>query len=173
MSIQMAPNQIQKESIQKEELKQSGLKEESERNSKAINLSNTAEIICSNPVSRSSNIKNTIQPNKIDTRPVFDQYIPEKSDEQKSYGHYKLVSDEQGNQKILFSKPAKNSDESSKGIPATEAPDIENADSISKDSSKIQKLKKKRQQLKQQILSETDPGKTEQLKKKLAQIELQ
>ena len=41
----------------------------------------------------------------------------------------------------------------------------------SEGSQKLQKLKKKRQELKQQILSEADPKKAEQLKKKLALIE--
>ena len=66
----------------------------------------------------SSDTSKAAQPNRIDTRPAFDRYIPEKSVEQKSYGHYKLVSDERGNQKIQFSEPAENPTGNSEGISA-------------------------------------------------------
>lgn len=171
MSILMMPNNMQKERMRKEDIKQTDIKEDSRTISDSANPDSTSKIIRFHPVDSSSDTSKAAQPNRIDTRPAFDRYIPEKSVEQKSYGHYKLVSDERGNQKIQFSEPAENPTGNSEGIPTAEASGRENADSISKDGLKIQKLKKKRLELKQQILSESDPQKAEQLKNKLALIE--
>ncbi len=108
MSILMMPNNMQKEKMRKDDIKQTDIKEDSVKTSNSANPDSTSKIIRFNPADSSSDTSKAARLNRIDTRPAFDQYIPEKSDEQKSYGHYKLVSDEYGNQKIQFSEPAKN-----------------------------------------------------------------
>lgn len=93
----------------------------------------------------------------------FDQYMPEKAGEEKSYGHYKVVSDEEGCSKVQFDNPEKSVKEKI------------SADQVKTDGldqgQKIQKLKEKQKQLKQKIRAETNPEKSKELKKKLAQIE--
>lgn len=171
MSILMTPNNMQKEIMRKEDLKQTDIKEDAVKISNSVNPDSAAKIISSNPVGSSSDSRKATQPDRTDTRPTFDQYIPEKSDERKSYGHYKMVADENGNPKIQFFEPSKNLEEKEDGTSRTEVSGKSNTENSSEGSQKIQKLKKKRQELKQQILSEADPKKAEQLKKKLALIE--
>lgn len=171
MSIQMAPNNMQDEIIRKGDQKPTDIKEDSVKTSNSANPDNTAKIIRFNPAGNSSDTKKAAQPNRIDTRPTFDQYIPEKSGGQKSYGHYKMVADENGNPKVQFFEPSKNLEEKENGTSKADVSGKSNAEKSSDGDQKLQKLKKKRQELKQQILSEADPKKAEQLKKKLALIE--
>lgn len=97
--------------------------------------------------------------------PEFDRYVPEDKEE-KSYGHYEVVSDETGNSTVRFDDPDKNPKEK-KSVDQMKEKDSDGPGQ----EQKLQKLKKKRQQLKQKIKSETDPGKSEELKRKLADIE--
>ncbi len=96
----------------------------------------------------------------------FDQYIPKKAEEEKSYGHYEVVPDGEGHSKVRFDNPQKDLEEK------ISADQVKTEDSSSLGQGpKLQKLKKKQQQLKQKLRSETDAGKTEELKRKLVQIE--
>lgn len=96
----------------------------------------------------------------------FDQYIPKKAEEEKSYGHYEVVPDGEGHSKVRFDNPQKDLEEK------ISADQVKAEDSSSLGQGpKLQKLKKKQQQLKQKLRSETDAGKTEELKRKLVQIE--
>lgn len=96
----------------------------------------------------------------------FDRYVSEKGGEEKSYGHYEVVPDGQGNPKVRFDDPDKSPKEK-----ASIDQGKGKSSGISDQGKKLQKLKRKQQQLKQQIKSETDPQKSKELKKKLAQIE--
>lgn len=98
-------------------------------------------------------------------QPEFDRYVPEDKAE-KSYGHYEVVSDGEGNAEVKFDDPGKNLKEKA-SVDQTK----ENDGGISRQGQKLQKLKKEQRQLKQKIKSETDPGKSEELKRKLANIE--
>ena len=117
-----------------------------------------------------SNIEKSGETQKAESMPVrrtaFDQYMPEKEGEEKSYGHYEVVPDGEGHSKVQFDDPDKSL---KKKAPVDQA--NEKNDSILHQGQKLQQLKKKKQQLKQKIKSETDPGKSEELKRKLAQIE--
>ncbi|EOS40228.1 hypothetical protein EBB54_12560 [Schaedlerella arabinosiphila] len=171
MSILMTPNNMQDEIMRRGDLKQTDIKEDSVKISNSANPDSAAKISRFNPVGNSSDTKKATQPNRIDTRPAFDQYTPEKPDGQKSYGHYKMVADEYGNPKAQFFEPSKNLEEKENDTSMTDVSGKSDTEKSSEGSQKLQKLKKKRQELKQQILSEADPKKAEQLKKKLALIE--
>ena len=95
----------------------------------------------------------------------FDQYVPEEAGEEKFYGHYEVVSNGDGNSKVRFDDPGRNLKEKASIDPTKE----KNGDNFGQE--KMQKLKRKQQQLKQQIKSETDPEKAKELKRKLAQTE--
>lgn len=98
----------------------------------------------------------------------FDQYVPEEAGEEKSYGHYEVVSDGDGNSKVRFDDPDRNPKEKASIDPTKE----KNGDNYDQEK-KLQKLKKKQKQLKQQIKSEINPEKAKELKRKLAQTEQQ
>lgn len=110
-------------------------------------------------------------------RRTLDQYIPEEKAE--SFGHYQAVPDENGNAKIQFDRPSQPSEENGKGEQAKDSPAEESAvkkagnqaEGASGQSQKIQKLKLKKKQLKEQIEAETDPKKAGELKRKLAKVE--
>lgn len=110
-------------------------------------------------------------------RRTLDQYIPEEKAE--AFGHYEVVPDEHGNSKIQFDRPDASSGEKAKGEQTKDSPDGEEAvkkagnqaESAGGQSQKIQKLKLKRKQLKEQIQAETDPKKAGELKRKLAKVE--
>lgn len=99
-------------------------------------------------------------------RRAFDQYVSEKDGEEKSYGHYQVVSDGGGNSKVRFDDPGRNLKEKAYLDPAEQ----KNSDNFDQ-GKKLQKLKRKQQQLKQKIKSETDPEKAKELKRKLTQTE--
>lgn len=110
-------------------------------------------------------------------RRTLDQYIPEEKAE--SFGHYEVVPDENGNSKIQFDRPDSSSGEKAKGEQTKDSQDgegvVKKAGNQTKgadgQSQKIQKLKLKRKQLKEQIKTETDPKKAGELKRKLAKVE--
>lgn len=110
-------------------------------------------------------------------RRTLDQYIPEEKAE--SFGHYGVVPDENGNSKIQFDRPDASSGEKTEGDQTKDSPDGEGAvkkagnqaEGADGQSQKIQKLKLKRKQLKEQIQAETDPRKAGELKRKLAKVE--
>lgn len=96
----------------------------------------------------------------------FDQYVPKEAEGEKSYGHYQVVPDGEGHPKVQFDNPEKDLPEK------ISADQIKTEDGSPFDQGqKLQKLKKKQQQLKQRIKSETNPEKLEELKRKLVQTE--
>lgn len=99
-------------------------------------------------------------------RREFDQYLPEETKGENSYGHYEMVPDGEGHSKVQFDNPEK-------GLKEKMAADQVKAEDGSPfdQGQKLHKLKKKQQQLKQKIRSETNPEKSEELKRKLIQIE--
>lgn len=98
----------------------------------------------------------------------FDQYVPEEDGGEKSYGHYEVVPDGEGHSKVRFDNPEKGLKEK------ISADQVKTEDGSPFDQErKLQKLKKKQQQLKQKIKSEADPEKVKELKKKLVQAEQQ
>ena len=93
-------------------------------------------------------------------KPVMDEYVPEEKPEPS--GRYRLGKDEDGKPKIDFDGPEKSgSDKDGQSCTC-------NTDKVDRE---IEKLKKQKQELEQQINRETDESKTEDLKAKLAQIE--
>ena len=115
-------------------------------------------------------------------KPVMDEYVPEEKPEPS--GRYWLGKDEDGKPKIYFDDPERAED-------APDAPDASDLDkgaegpekggsdkdgqsctcNTDKVDREIEKLKKQKQELEQQINRETDKSKIEDLKAKLAQIE--
>lgn len=110
-------------------------------------------------------------------RKALDQYIPEEKAE--SFGHYEVVEDENGNSKIRFDRPAQPSGEKGEGEQTKDSPAEEGTvkkagsrtEGAGSQSQKIQKLKLKKKQLKEQIKAETDPKKVGELKRKLSKVE--
>ena len=93
-------------------------------------------------------------------KPVMDEYVPEEKPE--PTGRYRLGKDEDGKPKIDFDGPEKSgSDKDGQSCTC-------NTDKVDRE---IEKLKKQKQELEQQINRETDESKIEDLKAKLAQIE--
>ena len=93
-------------------------------------------------------------------KPVMDEYVPEEKPEPS--GRYRLGKDEDGKPKIDFDGPEKSgSDKDGQSCTC-------NTDKVDRE---IEKLKKQKQELEQQINRETDESKMEDLKAKLAQIE--
>ncbi len=93
-------------------------------------------------------------------KPVMDEYVPEEKPEPS--GRYRLGKDEDGKPKIDFDGPEKSgSDKDGQSCTC-------NTDKVDRE---IEKLKKQKQELEQQINRETDESKMEDLKARLAQIE--
>ena len=111
-------------------------------------------------------------------KPVMDEYVPEEKPEPS--GRYWLRKDEGGKPKIYFDDPElaedalDASDRDKKEGPEKSGSDKNgqsctcNTDKVDRE---IEKLKKQKQELEQQINRETDESKTEDLKAKLVQIE--
>ncbi len=118
--------------------------------------------------------------------PARDEYIPEEKRE--ASGLYWLGKDEDGKPRAYFDGPewAAGTPEKQDELPAADGPDQDkgapekkasgdkaessacNTDKVDRE---IEKLKKKQEELKRQINSETDDTKIEELEKKLAQVE--
>ncbi|NBI71977.1 hypothetical protein D3Z50_13070 [Clostridiaceae bacterium] len=93
-------------------------------------------------------------------RRTLDQYIPEEKAE--SFGHYQAAPDENGK-----GKQAKDSSAEERAVKKAG----NQAEGAGGQSRKLQKLKLKKKQLKEQIKAETDPRKAGELKRKLAEVE--
>ena len=108
-------------------------------------------------------------------KPVMDEYVPEEKPEPS--GRYWLGKDEDGKPKIYFDAP--DASDASDGDKGAEGPEKSGSDkdgqsctcNTDKVDREIEKLKKQKQELEQQINRETDESKIEDLKAKLAQIE--
>ena len=88
--------------------------------------------------------------------PLYDTYISEDKSVQRSAGIYRLSHNEDGAPKIEFDRP----EEAEETTTNTDAVDQE-----------IQALKKKREQLEQQLSAAADPAEAERLEQQLAQTE--
>ena len=112
-------------------------------------------------------------------KPVMDEYVPEEKPEPS--GRYWLGKDEDSKPKIYFDDPerAEDAPDASDRDKSAEGPEKSGSDkngqsctcNTDKVDREIEKLKKQKQELEQQINRETDESKTEDLKAKLAQIE--
>ena len=132
-------------------------------------------------------------------RPSYDKFVPEKSGEPKSYGHYQPVSDGKGGIQIQFDAPEEAAAQSEQrgGPGAEQAVSAEEgeqfgqtarngnslkdtseakkteqsgSDSLPEEKLKLQKLKNKKKQLEQKIKNAADSGEAEKLRRKLAQV---
>lgn len=115
-------------------------------------------------------------------KPVMDEYVPEEKPEPS--GRYWLGKDEDGKPKIYFNDPERTEDASdapdaSERNKGAEGPEKSGSDKKAKSCTcntdkvdrEIEKLKKQKRELEQQINRETDETKAENLKAKLAQVE--
>ena len=112
-------------------------------------------------------------------KPVMDEYVPEEKPEPS--GRYWLGKDEDGKPKFYFDDPerAEDAPDASDRDKSAEGPEKSGSDkdgqsctcNTDKVDREIEKLKKQKQELEQQINRETDESKIEDLKAKLAQIE--
>ena len=111
---------------------------------------------------------------KDPSKPVVDEYTPEKKPE--SAGQYWMGRDKDGSPKIYFDDPKKSSgpdkDSGAEGPQRSggRKPEtcVGNTDDVDRE---IRQLKKKQEELKQQLNFEQDPAKAEALKKQLSQVE--
>lgn len=119
-------------------------------------------------------------------KPVTDEYVPEAK--QEPSGRYWLGKDEDGQPKIYFDAPERAADAPQKQGGLPDAPDADkdvdgpdkkasddraesctcNTDKVDRE---IEELKKRQEELKRQIDSETDGTKIRELEKQLARIE--
>lgn len=132
------------------------------------------------PVAAPISTNDTDKLSKQSGVPEYDEYIP--GEKRKPIGLYKLSHDDKGNPLIEFDNPMKaddilpqNVEEPSKeAVPAKEEPG-QKAESCTTNTDKvdreIEKLKEKRDQLKQQIRTTKDPDRVEDLERQLAQLE--
>ena len=118
-------------------------------------------------------------------KPVMDEYVPEEPREPS--GRYWMGRDEDGQPKIYFDDPERAADapkqpeappdapeepEENKGAKGPEGKKDEvwegNSDKVDRE---IEKLKKKQQELEQQLNTETDEAKIKELERQLSQVE--
>lgn len=101
-------------------------------------------------------------------RPVMDEYVPEEAREPS--GRYWVDRDEDGQPRIRFDHPG--AEESDAKAPEQkdggEERCIGSTDQVDRE---IEKLKKKRQELEQQLSTETDEARITDLERQLAQVE--
>ena len=88
--------------------------------------------------------------------PLYDTYVPEDKSVKQSAGIYRLSHDEDGAPKIEFDRP----EEAEETTTNTDAVDRE-----------IQALKRKREQLEQQLNAAADPAEARRLEQQLAKTE--
>ena len=103
----------------------------------------------------------------------MDEYVPEEK--QEPSGRYWLGKDEDGQPKVYFDDPERAVDKPS-GVPAPEKKAegdkkercTANTDQVDRE---IERLKKRKETLEQQIRSQTDDAKIKELERQLAQVE--
>lgn len=128
---------------------------------------------------------------KKQRQPQYDKYIHEDEEDKRKAGVYRVAYDENGKAKIQFDDPDRVSEKEEGKLPdkvkGTSEEEEEDKESKTKKAKgkkvescrgntdkvdqEIEKLKKKRDQLKQRIHTEKDEVKAEELKKQLAQVE--
>lgn len=116
-------------------------------------------------------------------KPVMDEYVPEEP--QAPSGLYWVGKDGDGQPRIYFDdpdqganalkRPEEASEKAEQGAKGPERKDGENEERYACDTGKvdreIEKLKKKRQELEQQLHTETDEARIRTLERQLAQVE--
>lgn len=91
--------------------------------------------------------------------PRYDEYVPENSADRQPIGLYRITHDGDGTPRVRFDDPEK-------------APKAESCTTnTDKVDDEIERLKKEREQLEQQLRSSADPGKAQELEKRLAGVE--
>ena len=136
-----------------------------------------------------SKVQKSEEAQRRQLKPARDEYIPEEKREPS--GRYWLGRDEDGQSRVYFDDPERAADAPQKRdeFPDADNPDkareaeipgkkaandrkaetcTGNTDAVDRE---IEKLKKKQEELKRQIHSETDDTKIKELEKKLAQVE--
>ena len=105
--------------------------------------------------------------------PVMDEYVPEEK--QELSGRYWLGRDEDGRPKVYFDDPERADDEPSDApAPAKKAAEDKaerctaNTDQVDRE---IERLRRRKETLEQQINAQTDGAQIKELKQKLAQVE--
>ena len=102
------------------------------------------------------------EPQSRQPKAMMDEYVPEEPEEPS--GRYWMGKDQDGQPKIHFDDPEK-----AAGAPKNpEEKWMGNTDKVDRE---IEKLKKKQQELKQQLGTETDEVKIKDLERQLAQVE--
>ena len=111
-------------------------------------------------------------------KPLMDEYVPEERSEPS--GRYWMGKDEEGQPKIHFDDPERAADAPPKGTPDPKRPDGPEKKAsqderwvcdTGKVDREIEKLKKKQQELKQQLGTETNEVRIKELERQLAQTE--
>ncbi|MCI8553430.1 MAG: hypothetical protein HFJ80_00590 [Clostridiales bacterium] len=114
--------------------------------------------------------------------PSFDKYVPEESDARLSAGLYYPTHDESGHPQVQWEPPVSlPADEPASEEPEMVAPTQERPDSRSESCTantdrvdrEIEKLKREKQQLEQQLRSAPDSPKAEEWTRQLSRIEQQ
>lgn len=95
-------------------------------------------------------------------KPLMDEYVPEEPEEPS--GHYWMGKDEKGQPKIHFDDPEK-------AAGAPRKPEEKWVCDTGKVDREIEKLKKKQQELKQRLGTETNEARIKELERQLAQAE--
>lgn len=109
---------------------------------------------------------------KLSPKPRRDEYLPEEK--QEPIGRYWLGKDEEGQPKVFMDDPQKARPASPAGAPEKDEPGkkteicICDTDKVDRE---VEKLKKKQEELKQAVATETDPARAQEQQKKLGRIE--
>lgn len=118
------------------------------------------------------------EPQSRQPKAMMDEYVPEEPEEPS--GRYWMGKDEDGQPKIHFDDPERAADAPPKGSPDSKRPDgpekkasqderwVCDTDKVDRE---IEKLKKKQQELKQQLGTETNEARIKELERQLAQTE--
>ncbi len=107
---------------------------------------------------------NTTQ--KQQNKPIQDEYIPSDKKEKQAIGLYQLKYSEDGTPKISFDNPRKKAADNKEA--KQEEKCTGNTDKVEQE---IRKLKEEKKQLEQKLRMASDPQKTKDLEKQLANIE--
>ncbi len=111
-------------------------------------------------------------------RPTRDRYVPEQPEERTSFGHYQLVSDEEGGAKVQFEAPTDGKETA--GEPKEQTGEWKQAETSehpdagkTNGSAELAALQRKQKALEKQLKSTVDPEARKELKTKLEQIRRQ
>ena len=101
--------------------------------------------------------------------PVVDEYVPEEK--QEPSGRYWLGRDEDGRPKVYFDDPERADDNPAPAMKATEDKTERCTGSTDQVDREIERLRRRKETLEQQIRSQTDEAKIKDLERKLTQVE--